>query len=332
MSSAQSSPVRLKTKTTGMTGRVLLAFGLVYFFWGSTYTAIRIAGEFFAPPLVGALRCLLSTVIFLGLCLARGTPLRVSRRVFWQLAIVGILLMSVNNVLITWAETMVPSGLAALLIATTPILVAVIERLLPGGEAINKRGWAGTLLGTLGMVALISPSLHRGAPAGGRHLLAYAILLLAALAFAVGSVLARRFAFKVDTFVATGYQIGVAGLVNLLLAIAAGNLQTAAWTRSGILAIVYLSVFGTVVGLTAYTYLLQHVPVTKVSTYAFVNPVIAVLLGVFVLGERLDRTEVLGMAIIVAAVAMVILSRTKRGGENATAQQPTGDMAETLEA
>ncbi len=316
MSSNRVAPV---AAPTGTVGGVLLAFGLVYFFWGSTYTAISIAGRELAAPLVGACRALLSTVILTAICLARGRRLRIPAGVAWRLALVGVLMMSCNNVLLTWAETMVPSGLAALVIATTPILVALIEMMLPGGEAINKRGWAGILLGTIGIFALVWPSLGHNAPAGDRHVLAYGVLLVAALAFAAGSVLSRRFAFKVDTFVATGYQVGAAALANLTVATVGGNFRTATWTRSGLLAIGYLSLFGSVVGLSAYTYLLKHVPVTKVATYAFVNPVIAVLLGVFLLGERMQRAEVLGMAIIVAAVAMVIFSRVKRGGEDATA-------------
>ena len=301
-----------------MTTSVLVAFGLVYFFWGSTYSAIHVAGEHLAPPLVAATRSLISTAIFAGICLVRGVSLRVPRGVAWRLALVGVLFMTCNNVLLTWAETMVPTGLSALVVATMPIMVAVIEAVLPGGEALNRRGWAGTLLGTAGMVALVSPSLRRGAPAGGRHLLAYALLLLAALAFAIGSVLSRRFNFKEDTFVATGYEIGAAGLVNLAIAGVGGNFHTAHWTRPGMLSILYLSVFGSVVGLSCYTFLLQRVPVTKVTTYAFVNPIVAVILGVLLLGERLEGAEVLGMLTIVAAVAMVILSRVKRGGEDAT--------------
>ena len=133
--------------------------------------------------------------------------------------------------------------------------------------------------------------------------------------------MSRRFHFKRDSFVVTTWQIGAAALVNTLIAVASGDLRTAVWTRSSVLAVVYLAIFGTIVGLSAYTYLLQHVPVTKVSTYAFVNPMIAVLLGVVLLGERLAREEVLGMAIIVAAVAMVIYSRVKRAGQDATAPE-----------
>ena len=295
-----------------LSGRVSIAFACVYFFWGSTYLAIRIAGTHLAPPLVGATRTLLSTILLAGFCLLRGKSLRVTPGEAWRLALVGVLLMSANNVLLTWAETMVTSGLASLVVATMPIMTALIETGIGGGESLNKHGWAGTLLGTAGIVALVWPSLRRSAATEQKHLAAFGILLLAALAFAVGSVLGRRFNFKVDPFVATTWEIGAACLLNLLIAVAGGTLRTAVWTRSGVLAVIYLAIFGTIVGLSAYTYLLQHVPVTKVSTYAFVNPMIAVLLGIGLLHERLAPAEVLGMGMIVAAVAMVILSRVRR--------------------
>ena len=295
---------------------VPFAFVCVYFVWGSTYSAIYIAGLHIAPPLVGAIRSLLSTIIICSICLARGTSLRVPGRTAWRLALVGILMMTVNNLLLIWGETKVPSGLSSLIIAMVPILVAVIETALPGGETLNLRGWLGTLLGAAGMFVLLWPALHRasGTASSGsdrRSLAGFAILVVAALAFAFGSVISRRFHFRVDTFVATTWQIGAAGVVNLTIATAGGCFRTAHWTRSGLLAILYLSTFGSVVGLTAYTYLLKHVPVTKVSTYAFVNPVIAVLIGVATLHERLAPAELGGMIIILISVATVILSRTK---------------------
>jgi drug/metabolite transporter (DMT)-like permease len=293
--------------------RISIAFACVYFFWGSTYLAIHVAGLHLAPPLVGALRTLVSTAILGAFCLARGISLRMPRRIAWQLALVGILFMSANNVLLIWGETMVPSGYASLVIAMIPILVALMETALPGGETLNVRGWLGTLLGAIGMFSLVWPSLHSatGAHADGRGITGFVILVLAALSFAVGSVLSRRFHFKVDTFAATTWQIGIASLVNLTIATAGGNFRTAQWTAGGILSVLYLATFGSVVGLTAYVYLLKHVPVTKVSTYAFVNPVIAVLIGVVTLHERLSPAEVLGMVIILCAVATVILSLTK---------------------
>ena len=290
---------------------LLLAFAAVYLCWGSTYTAIHVAGEHLPPPVVSASRSLITTLLILTILLVRGKSLRVPKGEGPKLALVGLLFMSGNNMLLTWGETVVPSGFASLIVAVTPILIALLERFLPGGEPLNKRGWAGTLLGTAGIAVLVWPSLrHSGGTAGShRPGLGILICLLAALAFAVGSVLSRRFHFKADTFVATGWQIGAAGLFNLLFATAAGSFHHTTWTLHGLEAIVYLAIFGSLGGLVAFTYLLQNVPVTKVATYAFVNPVIAVLLGVVLLGETLGPTELMGMGIIVGAVALVVLSR-----------------------
>jgi drug/metabolite transporter (DMT)-like permease len=298
--------------TSSQKTRIVVAFICVYLCWGSTYGAIHIAGQHLAPPLVGAIRTLFSFVLIGAICLARGTSLRVPRRTAWQLALVGVLIMTANNVLLIWAETKVASGYASLVVAMIPILIALIETVLPHGERLNLRGWLGTLLGALGMLVLLWPTLHHaGSGTEGRSLFGFVLLIGAALSFAIGSILARRFRFRVDTFVATTWQIGASGVVNLILATAGGCFHTARWTTSGLLAIVFLAVFGTVVGLTAYTYLLQHVPVTKVSTYAFVNPIVAVLIGAALFHERLAPAELAGTVLIVAAVAAVILSRTK---------------------
>lgn len=298
--------------------RVLIAFGAVYLFWGSTYAAIHIAGEHLPPPVVSATRSIITTVLILTIALASGKSLRVPKGEGPKLALVGLLFMSGNNMLLTWGETMVPSGFASLLVSTMPIMIALMERFLPGGEPLNKRGWAGTLFGTAGIAVLVWPSLHhanlhmfqRGSAASGSQAGTGTIIcLLAALSFGIGSVLSRRFHFRADTFIATGWQIGAASVFNVSFALIAGSFHRAVWTWHGFEAIVYLSIFGSLVGLVAFTYLLQNVAVSKVATYAFVNPMIAVLLGVVLLGERLAPTELIGMGIIVCAVAMVVLSR-----------------------
>ena len=296
---------------------VLLAFGSVYLFWGSTYGAIHVAGEHLPVPVVSATRSLISATLIGLICLLSGKKLRVPKGEAWKLVVVGLLFMSCNNMLLTWGEKLVPSGFASLVVSTMPIMIALIEMVLPGGDALNKRGWAGTLLGTLGIGVLVWPSLHAAhagtSAAGSRTMLGVVVLLGAALAFAIGSVLSRRFHFTADTFVATGWQIGAAGIFNATLAFATGGWHRAVWTWPGFGSIVYLSIFGSLFGLVAFTYLLQNVAVTKVSTYAFVNPVIAVLLGVLLLHERLVKTEIAGMAVIVCAVAMVVYSRVDRG-------------------
>jgi drug/metabolite transporter (DMT)-like permease len=307
---------------------VLLAFGSVYFFWGSTYGAIHVAGEHLPVPVVSATRSLISATLIVMICLLSGKSLRVPKGEGWKLVVVGLLFMSCINMLLTWGEKLVPSGFASLVVSTMPIIIALIEMGLPGGDALNKRGWAGTLLGTLGIGVLVWPSLH--AAHGGLHesqtLLGVWVLLGAALAFAIGSVLSRRFHFTADTFVATGWQIGAAGIFNATFAFATGGWHRAVWTWHGFGAIVYLSIFGSIFGLVAFTYLLQNVAVTKVSTYAFVNPVIAVLIGVVLLHERLVKTEIAGMAVIVCAVAMVVYSRVDRGKREIVGI--AGDLAE----
>lgn len=298
--------------------RVIAAFVAVYLCWGSTYTAIRVAGEHIPPPVVSATRSILTTVLIVAIALARGKSLRVPRGEIPKLVLVGLLFMSANNMLLTWGETMLPSGFASLIVSTLPIIVALMEWQLPGGEPLNKRGWAGTLLGTLGIVVLVWPSLHGHAQGSSRVGFGIALCLLAAVAFAIGSVLSRRFHFKADTFVATGWQIGSAGVFNTTFALATGGFHRAVWSLHGLEAIVWLSIFGSLIGLVSFTYLLQHVAVTKVATYAFVNPVIAVLLGVVLLGEHLGPTELAGMAVIVCAVALVVLSRVGGAGSRTT--------------
>ena len=293
---------------------VLLAFASVYLFWGSTYLAIHVAGEHLPVPVVSGARSLV-TAIFIGLiCLVRKKSLYVPKGEAWKLVLVGLLFMSGNNMMLTWGEKMVPSGFASLIVSTMPIMIALMEMVLPDGDALNKRGWAGTLLGTFGIVVLVWPSLHHGAALVGysQPLLGVLVLLGAALFFGVGSVLSRRFHFQADTLVATGWQLGAAGIFNATLAIASDGLHHAVWTWPGFGAIVYLSIFGSLFGLVAFTYLLQNVAVTKVATYAFVNPVIAVLLGVLFLHERLVKAQVAGMAVVVCGVAMVVLSRVNR--------------------
>jgi drug/metabolite transporter (DMT)-like permease len=320
--------------------RVWVAFASVYLCWGSTYLAIHIAGEQLPTPIVSGTRSLVSAVFIFLICGVRRISLRVPKDEIWKLVVVGLLFMSFNNMGLTWGEKMVPSGFASLVISMMPILIALLEMGCFyagwGGETLNKRGWAGTLLGTLGIGLLVWPALkaqleHGPAMAGySRPMLGTLVLLGAALSFAVGSVLSRRFQFKADTFVATGWQIGAAAVFNWVFAAATGSIHRAVWTWRGFGAVVYLSIFGSLFGLVAFTYLLKNVRVTKVSTYAFVNPVIAVLLGVLVLHERLAPAEILGMAVIVCAVAMVIYSRVGVQSEGLS-KEVVGSAGEAVE-
>ena len=222
--------------------RVTIAFASVYLVWGSTYVAIKVAGEHLPVPVVSGTRSLISASLIGLICLARGKSLRVPKGEWWKLILIGLLFMSANNMMLTWGETMVPSGFASLIISTMPIVIALMEMAMPGGDRLNKRGWAGTLLGTAGIAVLLWPSLrHHGAQGGSeKPLLGTLVLMGAVLAWSIGSVLSRRFRFKADTFVATGWQIGAAGIFNMGLAVATGGLHRAVWTWHGVEAVAYL--------------------------------------------------------------------------------------------
>ena len=292
--------------------RVGISFGLVYFFWGSTYLAILIAVRHFPAALLGGLRFLIAGALMLGWCLATGRKVAISRKDALRLLVIGVLLLTGGNVVLAWTENFINSGLAALIVAVVPIWIAAIEA-LSGGDRLNTRGWTGLLLGIAGLVVLLWPDIVSGSSLGRPNLFVSFALMLGSLSWALGSVTSRRTQLGVGPFAATGWEMLLAGSVNAILAFALGDFRHADWSRTGWLAIAYLVTFGSLVGFTAYIWLLEHVPTPKVATYAYVNPVVAVFLGWLVRGERIDRYMVLGMAVIITAVVLVTSSKLRSG-------------------
>jgi drug/metabolite transporter (DMT)-like permease len=289
--------------------RVVLAFALVYLFWGSTYLGIRVAVERVPPVLMSGVRFLVAGVLMLTFCALSGRRVPVSRPAFWRLAVIGILLLSVANAVLSWAELSVPTGLAALIVAIVPIWFLLIEGGFIGyRRVVTARGLVGIGLGVLGLVVLLWPRLSAVSSLGWRQGLAATSLLGSSFCWAFGSVLARHWRLEVDPLVGSGWQMTVAGALNVAAGIALGQHRHARWDAAGIGAILYLVVFGSWVGYSAYIWLLRHVPMSKVSTYAYVNPVVAVLLGWLVRGEAFDRYMLAGTAIIVPAVALVTVA------------------------
>ncbi len=312
---------------------VAFAFGLVYLFWGSTYLGIAIAVEHIPPLLMTGTRFLTAGVLMLGWCAISGRRIRITLAEGVRLGIIGALLLSVANPILARAEEIVPTGLAALIISVTPLWFLLIDTWMFRGDHLSRRGIVGLLLGIAGILVLLWPKLRAmgSNPLDRRVLLAALTLPVASLAWALGSALSKRWQHGIDGFSATGWQMAVAGTVNLSLAFTLGEPAQARWTLSGVGAIAYLIVFGSWVGYSAYIWLLQHVPMPKVATYAYVNPVVAVFLGWLILRETVDVYILTGSAIIVGAVALVTSAkvRQKPGQAVSAAELPavegTGD-------
>ncbi|HEU5453989.1 MAG TPA: EamA family transporter [Terriglobales bacterium] len=302
--------------------RILLAFALVYFFWGSTYLAIGVAVESIPPEMMAGSRFLIAGALMLAWCAWSGRGIRLTLADAVRLGTIGILMLSVSNVILAWAEQTVPTGLSALLVAVTPIWFLVLETWIFRGDRMTRRGLLGVPLGLAGIVVLLWPDLTATAALDHRELFAASILPFACFAWATGSALSKRWQSRIDPFSASGWEMLIAGAVNVVMGFVLGEQHRAVWNLRGIGAIAYLVVFGSWVGFSAYIWLLQHVPIPKVATYAYVNPVVAVFLGWLVLHERVDRYIVMGTVVIVAAVALTTSAKVKRGAEPAAEELP----------
>jgi drug/metabolite transporter (DMT)-like permease len=264
-------------------------------------------------PVLAGVRLSIGGCLMLAFARFTGKPIWGGAAEMRRIFLLGVLLLFTGNLGLVWAEFYLPSGLAALLVAIVPVYVASIELLLPRGERLRTRGQIGLALGFLGLAILAWPSARTGLRGDRHDILAIAVLLLGALSFASGSVLSRHSKLTLDPFVCAGWEMLVASFCDVLLATGLRDWSHARWDRDSISAIAYLIVFGSLIGFTSYTWLLQKVPVAKVATYAYVNPVVAVILGALILGERLQANEWLGMAIILPAVFLVTSSRMQPG-------------------
>jgi drug/metabolite transporter (DMT)-like permease len=304
---------------------VILAFGLVYLFWGSTYLAIDIAVQSIPPALMCAIRFSIAGVVMLAVCALTGRKVLYSPRQIALAACVGILLLVGGNLTLSYAELSVSSGLAALIVAITPLWFLVLDSLLLGDHHISGRGKAGLALGILGLFVLFYPELTAKAALNHKEFWASLSLIGGSFSWALGSVLSKRWLSGMDVFSATAWQVTAAGAANFLIAIPAGEFTHVAWTARGIGATFYLVVCGSWVGYTAYIWLLKHVPTSKVSTYAYVNPVVAVFLGWLILHERVDKFILMGSAIVVLSVVLVTSAKVKE--KTAAADLPAVEAA-----
>jgi drug/metabolite transporter (DMT)-like permease len=279
----------------------------VYLVWGSTYLAIAVMVETM-PPLLGAgARFVVAGAVMLAV-LALRRRVRPTRGQLLSALLVGTLLMGANAV-VTVAEQEVPSGLAALLIASIPLWVIVMRRL--AGERVSRRSAGAVLVGFAGVALLLKP----GEQSGEATLLGLGACVFAAVMWAGGSFASPRVRLPADPLVSTGWQMLLGGLVCLVAGLAAGeapDVAPAAFSVRSVVAFAYLVAFGSWVAFTAYAWLLQSAPISKVSTYAYVNPVVAIVLGWLVLDEVITPVTLVGAAIIVLSVALVVRIESAR--------------------
>jgi drug/metabolite transporter (DMT)-like permease len=313
----------MTTRRNSKSFAIPFAFGCVYFFWGSTYTAIKVGVQYLHPLVLGASRFLIAGLVMLAFCRLRGLRVLPTARQLGWITAIALLLLCGGNIGLVTGERYIASGLAALLLAVVPLYIAVISMLLPRGEKLLARGWVGLIFGFAGLVALLWPGLGQHADGQSQQVLGAVIVLASALSWAVGSVLSRELKLPVNPMVVAGWEMLIAGVVSSVAGLFLGAWHTAHWTKASVGAIAYLVTFGSLVGYTAFVWLLDHVPVPKVATYAYINPVVAVLLGAFLLRERLVSTEYIGMVAVVIAVALVTSS-----GLKAEAKQPHAEMVE----
>ena len=277
--------------------------------WGTTYLAIRVALETVPPFVMGAMRWIVAGVI---LTLA----LRLRREPWPPLgqwpgfALSGLLLIGLGNGGVVWAEQFVPSGLAAVVVATVPFWMVAVEAAHPSGERITAGTVAGLVVGFGGIVLLVWPELERGGAAAARFAWGVVALQVACAGWALGSAYAKRHAPRTGIASASALQMVFGGLMMLAAGLAAGEHRHVAFSARSASAVIYLTLAGSVGAFLAYGYALRHLPISTVSLYAYVNPMIAVVLGAAVLSEPLGTRIALATVLVLAGSAIVQMSGT----------------------
>jgi drug/metabolite transporter (DMT)-like permease len=316
------------------TWKRVLAFSLLYLSWGTTYFAIRagVHGEKLPPALFGGVRVALAGFILLAFLAWRGEKIRMPGRDFVWVALSGLLLFVGGNGLITFALDNVPSGVTAVLVAATPLWMALMETAWPGGDRLSARGWCGLLTGLGGVLILLWPKSEDASllfqQAGPLWILG------SSLFWALGSLVIRYRRGSNSPIVSAAYQMVVGGMVTTLLGIAIGEvpqLTAERLTLGAAFSFFYLLIVGSLIGFVAFNWLLGHVRATLVGTYAYINPLIAILVGWLLGGEDMTIRILAGVVVILSGVALV-----RAGGIRVRTSEASGSgrvpSQESLEA
>jgi drug/metabolite transporter (DMT)-like permease len=294
--------------------KVGAAFAIVYLAWGGTYFFIRLSLQHIPPMLVGAIRYVIAGLLMLSWCVF--TKKRIfSWRAIRPAAVSGLLLLVGGNGLLIWSEQYIPSSLAAILLASGPIWFVLLDRSKWRENFRSKATIAGLVVGSVGVLMLFGQKLQgEGGQGGGgnREMAALAMLIVASISWAAGSLYSKYKAVGNSNSVNAGWQMMIAGIVFVVCSAISGefdHFRLRDVPLSGWLSVAYLVTLGSLLGYSAFTWLLQVRPATQVSTHAYVNPVVAVLLGVLFAGERLSFLQVLGLMVILASVLLINLAK-----------------------
>lgn len=315
--------------------RIILAFAAVYVIWGSTYLFIKYAIESVPPFMMGAARFTVAGVLLYALARWRGA--RAPDRYDWRsAAITGILMLGVGNGAVMWAELTVPTGIVALIVSSTPIWIVVFDWLRPRGVRPRLPVIVGLALGLAGMIILIGPR----AIVGDGHVdeIGVLILLMGSLGWALGTMLSKGSKRSSAPLAYAALQMMAAGIAMLITSVAIGEpgrFDAGAVSARAFLSWIYLMIFGSIIGYTAYIYLLGQVSAAKAATYAYVNPIIAVLLGWAFLREPVGARTLLAAAVIIGGVAIITLSQghaVRATGEHPLPTRPPASPREERSA
>jgi len=291
--------------------KVFAAYLAVCIIWGSTYLAMRIGVSEFPPELFAGIRFVTAGLLVLVYTRLKGNKFPDSFKDIRRISTVGLLLILGANGLVIWVEQWVHSGITALILATCPLFMALLELFLPGGSSMWFGGWLGLLIGFGGVSLLVLSTKGSGVI----DIPGALILILAAFSWAVGSVYSKSFKPSGSILTNLGIQMVAGGMGQCITGIILGELPRVQFTSKGIGAMVYLILIGSIVGYGSFTYLIQKWPAARAGTYAYVNPVVAVVLGALILNEPVGLGVVASTLIILIGVLLVQLSKTTRNKE-----------------
>jgi drug/metabolite transporter (DMT)-like permease len=292
--------------------KTLLAFAIIYFVWGSTFLAIRVGVREVPPLILAAMRFSIAGVVVYAWMIARGE--RSPSALQWRSAsLLGIVIFVFDYGLLFWAEQRVPSGIAAVMLATIPVFMALSEILFLRTQKLTIRLFLALLIGIGGVAVLMSRSLNVGGAPIDK--MGAAALIFASISWSVASALARKLPLPPSKAMSAGAQMLAGGVFLTLAAAALGEFRSfhpSAVSRGAWLSLLYLIVAGSIIGFTAYVWLIHHESPTKVGTYAYVNPVVAVLVGYFLGGEALSLRTILGTLFVLISVVVITMTSAKK--------------------